>query len=259
MEKLMHTIDLSGNVALITGGSRGMGRATALMLAGAGADVVITYNQQREAGEEVAEQISTLGRQVLLRQCDAASTEQLEAVTSEALSLFGHVDILVSNAGTGTRLALTETPDDEYQRIFDVNVKAFLVTARALVPGMKERRSGRIIAIGSATGQTGRSYLSPSPPVYAAAKAALVGMVRGLARDCGPFGVTVNCIQPGLTRNIGTPNADPTRVAYAVSETPLGRIGEPEDIAGAVLYLASDLAGYVTGVALDVNGGIFIG
>jgi len=255
----MHTIDLSGKVALITGGSRGMGRATALMLAGAGADIVLTYNQQRQAGAEVAAQIEALGRRVLLRQCDAASTEQLEAVTSAALAELGQVDILVSNAGTGTRQPLTETSDDEYRRVFDVNVKAFLVTARALVPGMKERRWGRIIAIGSATGQSGRSYLSPSPPVYAAAKAALVGMVRGLARDCGPFGITVNCIQPGLTRNAGTPIADPARVAYAVGETPMGRIGEPEDIAGAVLYLASELADYVTGIALDVNGGLFMG
>src|SRR3954451_2712380 len=188
----MHTIDLGGKVALITGASRGMGRATALLLAGAGADLVLTYNQQREAGEDVAAQVRPLVRQVLLRQCDAAITEQLEAVTADALADLGHVDILVSNAGTGTRLPLTETPDDEYRRVFDVNVKALLVTARALVPAMQERRWGRVIAIGSATGQTGRSYLSPSPPVYAAAKAALVGMVRGLARDCGPFGITVN-------------------------------------------------------------------
>lgn len=255
----MHTIDLGGKVALITGGSRGMGRATALLLGGAGADVVLSYNQQRAAGEDVASRIEALGRRVLLRQCDAASTEQLDAVTSEALTRFGQIDILVSNAGTGTRQPFAETTDEEYQRVFDVNVKAFLVMARALVPGMKERRWGRVIAIGSATGQSGRSYLSPSPPVYAASKAALVGMVRGLARDCGPFGVTVNCIQPGLTRNAGTPNADPARVAYAVDETPLGRIGEPEDIAGAVLYLASDLASYVTGIALDVNGGLFMG
>jgi NAD(P)-dependent dehydrogenase (short-subunit alcohol dehydrogenase family) len=220
---------------------------------------VFTYNQQRTAGEDVASQIEALGRRVLFRQCDAASSEQLDAVTSEALASFGKVDILVSNAGTGTRQPFAETTDEEYQRVFDVNVKAFLVAARAVVPGMKERRWGRIVAIGSATGQTGRSYLSASPPVYAASKAALVGMVRGLARDCGPFGVTVNCIQPGLTRNAGTPNADPARVAYAVGETPMGRIGEPEDIAGAVLYLASDLASYVTGIALDVNGGLFMG
>lgn len=138
-------------------------------------------------------------------------------------------------------------------------MKAFLAAARAVVPGMKERRWGRVIAIGSATGQTGRSYFSSSPPVYAASKAAIVGMTCGLSRECGPYGVTANCIHPSLTRSDGTPQANPERLAYAVDETPMGRIGEPEDVAGAVLYLASDFASYVTGVVLDVNGGLFMG
>lgn len=252
-------IDLRGRVALITGASRGMGRATALLLGAAGADLVLTYHQNRDAGEDVLRRVEAMGRDALLCQCDVASTEQLEAVAAEALQHFGRVDVLVSNAGTGTRQLLTETTDDEYRRVFDINVKAFLVAARAVVPGMKERRWGRAVAIGSATGQTGRSYLSPSPSVYAGSKAALVGMVRGLARECGPYGVTVNCVQPGLTRNDGTARADPARLAYAVQETPLGRIGEPEDAAGAVLFLVSDYASYVTGVALDVNGGLFMG
>lgn len=252
-------IDLSGKVALITGSSRGMGRATALLLAAAGADVVLTYHQHRDEGEAVLAQVRELGRDALLLACDVAKTDEVEATVARAQERFGHIDILVSNAGTGTPHLLTATSDEEYTRVFDVNVKAFLAAARAVVPGMKERRWGRVIAIGSATGQTGRSYLSSSPPVYAASKAALVGMTRGLARECGPFGVTANCIQPGLTRNDGTPQANPERLAYAVGETPIGRIGEPEDIAGAVLYLASDFASYVTGVALNVNGGLFMG
>jgi 3-oxoacyl-[acyl-carrier protein] reductase len=252
-------IDLSGKVALITGASRGMGRATALLLGAAGADLVLTFRERREAGQEVVDAVTDFGRQVMLLQCEVASTESIEKVVADGLERFGHIDILVSNAGTGTRTPLTQTSDADYYRVFDVNVKGFLAAARALVPGMQARRWGRVIAIGSATGQSGRSYLSPSPPVYAAAKAALVGMCRGLARECGPFGVTVNCIQPGLTRNEGTPSADLARVAFAVSETPLGRIGEPDDIAGAVLYLASEYASYVTGIALDVNGGVFMG
>lgn len=252
-------IDLSGKVALVTGSSRGMGRATALLLAGAGANVIVTYNRDREAGEAVLGQVQNLGRDALLMQCDAASTEQIEGVVAAGQERFGQIDILVSNAGTGTPHLLTATSDAEYYRVFDVNVKAYLATARAVVPGMKERGWGRVIAIGSATGQTGRAYLSPSPAVYAASKAALVGMTRGLARECGPYGVTVNCIQPGLTRNDGNSRADPAKIAYAVNETPMGRIGQPEDIAGAALFLASDYASFVTGVALDVNGGLFMG
>ncbi|MBV9171535.1 MAG: SDR family oxidoreductase [Chloroflexi bacterium] len=243
----------------MTGASRGMGRATSLLLAAAGADLVMTYRERRDAGEDVLEQVRAVGRDALLMQCDAGVTESVEAVVANAQRQFGHIDILVSNAGAGTRAALTETTDQEYQRVFDVNVKGFLAAARRVVPAMQERRWGRVIAIGSATGQSGRSYLSPSPPVYAAAKAALAGMCRALARECGPYGITVNCIQPGLTRNDGTARADPARVAYAVQETPLGRIGEPEDIAGAVLFLASDYASYITGSLLNVNGGLFIG
>jgi 3-oxoacyl-[acyl-carrier protein] reductase len=156
-------IDLSGKVALITGSSRGMGRATALLLAAAGADVVLTYHQHRDAGEAVFARVRELGRDALLLACDVAKTDEIEAAVARAQERFGHIDILVSNAGTGTPHLLTATSDAEYTRVFDVNVKAFLAAARAVAPGMKERRWGRIIAIGSATGQTGRSYLSSSP------------------------------------------------------------------------------------------------
>jgi 3-oxoacyl-[acyl-carrier protein] reductase len=252
-------IDLTGRVALVTGASRGMGRATALLLAEAGAEVVVTYLNNREAGEDVIGRIAALGRGALLVQCDVGRAEQLEATIDQAQRRFGQIDILVSNAGAGVPRLLTETTDEEYARVFDVNVKAFLVASRAVVPGMKERRWGKVVAISSLTGQTGRAFLTQAPAAYAAAKAALVGMVRGLARECAPFGVNVNCIRPGLTGNDGTPRARPELVAIAVDETPLGRIGRPEDTAGAVLFLVSDYASYITGIALDVNGGLYMG
>ena len=142
--------------------------------------------------------------------------------------------------------------------MFDVNVKGYLATARAVVPGMKERRWGKIVAISSVTGKTGKAFLSPSP-TYAAAKAATVGMTRGLARECAPVGINVNCVRPGWTDTEGTARAAPEVKANAIKEMPLGRTGLPEDIAGAVPYLVSEFSKYMTAMALHVSGGLLIG
>jgi len=251
-------IDLDGRVALVTGSARGIGRACALLLAEAGANVVVNYRSNREAGEAVVDRMRQMGRHPLLVQADAGKTDETDAMVRQAIHEYGKIDILVSNAGAGTPFAVADTTDDEYYRVFDINVKGFLSTARAIVPGMKERRWGKIVAISSITGKTGKAFLSPSP-TYAAAKAAIVGMTRGLARECAPFGVNVNCVRPGWTDTEGTSRASPEVKANAIKEMPLGRTGLPEDIAGAVLFLVSDYSAYMTGMALDVNGGLFIG
>ena len=159
----------------------------------------------------------------------------------------------------GTAKPITETSDAEFARVFDLNVRGFLATARAVLPGMKARRSGKVIAISSATGRSGKAFRSPSP-TYAGAKAALIGYAKGLAREGAPFGITANCVCPGWI-DWGTKHAaaPPEVRAQALREIALGRTGTPEDVAGAVLFLASSLGDYVTGATIDVNGGLYMG
>ena len=151
-----------------------------------------------------------------------------------------------------------EITDDEYRRVFDINVKGFVALARAALPAMRDARAGRIIAVSSIVGRSGKAFMSPSP-TYAGAKAALIGYVRGLAREVGPFGITVNAVCPGWV-DWGTKHAAaPAELrASAISQIPLGRTGTAEDIANAIVFLASDQASYLTGVSLDVNGGLYM-
>ena len=258
----MLPIDLAGRVALVTGSSRGIGRAAALLLARAGCDVAVTAASHPEAGEAVVGEIRRLGRKSVLARLDVADTAAVEAAVAEATARLGPIDILVSNAGVGIAKGITEVSDAEHERIFAVNVKGLVATARAVAPGMKERRFGRIVAVSSVTGRSGKAFRSTAP-TYSGAKAAIIGYVKGMARELGPFGITVNAVCPGWTDwedAIGAKHgAAPDWLrAEAVAQIPLGRTGTAEDMAGAILYLASDLASYVTGVSLDVNGGLFI-
>jgi 3-oxoacyl-[acyl-carrier protein] reductase len=254
----MLTIDLGQRVALVTASSRGIGRAIALYLARAGAKVIVTWTADRGAGEDTARAIADAGGMAMLEHLDVTDSAEVDAVVGRAIARWGKVDVLVSNAGVGTALPITETSDAEYARVFDLNVRGFVATARACVPGMKQQRSGKVIAISSVTGRSGKAFRSPSP-TYAGAKAALIGYTKGLARECAPFGIQVNCICPGWI-DWGTKHAAaPAAVrADALSQIPLGRTGTAEDVAGAAAFLASDLADYVTGAVLDVNGGLYM-
>lgn len=259
----MLPIDLSGQVALVTGSARGIGRTAALWLARAGADLVVTWATNRAAGEALVRDIEAVGRAALLGRCDVADTSQIDALASAAHERFGRVDILVANAGAGIATPVTETSDAEHERVFAVNVRGFVAAARAVLPGMKERRSGRVIAVSSVVGRSGRAFRSTSP-TYAGSKAAMLGYVKGMATECGPYGVTVNAVCPGW---IDWADAWGEKHGAAPAELrerakgliPLGRTGTDEDVAGAILFLASPLAGYVTGVSLDVNGGLYMG
>ncbi len=254
----MLPIDLSGRVAFVTASSRGIGRAIALTLGRAGAKVVVTWAADRAAGEDTMRAIAAAGGEAMLEHCDVTDSAEVDAVVARALARWGKVDILVSNAGVGTAVPITETTDAEYARVFDLNVRGFVATARATVPGMKARRSGKVIVISSVTGRSGKAFRSPSPN-YAGAKAALIGYTKGLARECAPFGIQVNCICPGWidwgTKHAAAPEA--VR-ADALSQIPLGRTGTAEDVAGAAVFLASNLSDYMTGTVLDVNGGLYM-
>ncbi len=254
----MFCLDLAGRAAIVTAGSRGIGAASAVALARAGADVCVNYRADAAAAEAVAAAVRAEGRRALVIQADVADSTAVAAMVARAQDAFGRLDILVSNAGAGTRVPMHELTDEEYRRVFDINVKGFVALARAGLPAMRAARAGRIIAISSIVGRSGKAFMSPSP-TYAGAKAALIGYVRGLAREVGPLGITVNAVCPGWV-DWGTKHAAaPAEVrASALSQIPLGRTGTAEDIANAVVFLASDQAAYLTGVSLDVNGGLYM-
>ena len=243
--------DLSGRSAMVTGASMGIGRATALILAQAGADVVLA-SRREPLLEEVSREIEALGRRALVRPLDVRDKAAIFAAVEHAEREFGKLDILVNNAGAHHSMSLEEMTEEAWYHVLDVNLKGTLYCCQAAVPGMKKRRYGRIVNIASITGQTG----GVSGPVnYSASKGGILSMTKTMARDLAPYNITVNSIAPGQidTRMGRLPQE---RLEALLELIPLGRLGRPEEIGYAVLFLASHEAGYITGATLDVNGGI---
>ena len=251
-------LDLAGKTALVTGSSRGIGRMSALYLAKAGCDVVINYAQDRESGERTCEEVREHGRKAHLVQCDVSDSASVEAMVQEGIATFGKIDILVNNAGGGVGVGAVGVTDEIYDKVFDVNVRAYVAASRSVLPTMKTLGWGRIICISSVVGRSGKAFIGTSP-AYAGGKGAVIGYTRSMARELGAFGITANCICPGWIDYPGKKrNVPPGLRESAITEMPMGRVGSDHDIAGAVLYLASVLADYVTGVSLDVNGGLYM-
>ncbi|MCL3859392.1 3-oxoacyl-ACP reductase FabG [Actinotalea sp. K2] len=245
-------LDLTGKRALVTGGGTGIGRAVALELARAGADVALTYRSHD--GAEVAAEITSLGRTSLALPLDATRSDQVDDVVAQAAqALGGGFDVLVNNAGGLVgRHPLAEMTDEHWRAVLDVNLTSTFFVTRAVLATMPD--GGRIVSIGSQAGQNGGGG---GAVAYAAAKSALDGFTRGLAKELGPRGITVNSIAPGFIGETPfhatfTPEAGQRA---AVAGTPLGRAGLPADVAAAVLFLASPAASFTTGTVLDVNGG----
>jgi len=244
--------DLTGKTALITGGSRGLGRAMARGFAEAGADVMITSRHEEElkvAQETVAKGLS---RKVEMRVCDMTDAQQVDDLAKAAVARLGKVDILVNNAGTNIPQPIDQVTDAAWDTTMMLNLTSIMRLTRALVPAMKERKWGRIIHISSVLGLGGKEGRNS----YCATKAALTGLARASALDLGPFNVTVNCIAPGpfLTDLPGKLLSDEQKKHFA-SRTAFGRWGRPEEIVGPALMLASDAGSYVTGSTLLVDGG----
>ncbi len=246
-------LSLSGQVALVTGASRGIGQAIALSLARAGATVIGTATTEEGAAKITEYLLSAghLGRGACLNVTDAKGCEALVDSISKAE---GSVAILVNNAGiTRDNLAM-RMKDEDWSAVIDTNLSAVFRMSRLVMRGMMKARTGRIINITSVVGSMGNAGQAN----YAASKAGVAGMTRALARELGSRNITVNCIAPGFIDTDMTRTLSPEQIAGLTQQIPLGRLGEPKDIAETVSFLASASAGYITGVTLHVNGGMYM-
>ncbi|MDA0839994.1 MAG: SDR family NAD(P)-dependent oxidoreductase [Planctomycetota bacterium] len=246
--------DLTGRVALVTGGSKGLGKAMARGFAEHGADIMICSRKEGELKNAVSEIGDGLDVRVEYKVTDMVNRDAVKELANETISRLGKIDILVNNAGSNVPQPIDEVKDEDWDRILELNLSSVMVLSRAVSPGMKERKWGRIIHISSVLGVGGKEARNS----YCATKSALVGLSQASALDLGPFNITVNCIAPGpfltdLPMNI---LSDEQKRAFA-GRTALGRWGDPKEIVGPALLLASEAGSYITGSTLLVDGGTF--
>ena len=247
--------DLTGRVALVTGGSKGLGKAMARGFAEAGANVIISSRHEAELKAAAAEIAAGTKAKVVYFVADMTNRADVRKLADSALAAMGKVDILVNNAGSNTPQAIDKITDEDWDRIVELNLSSCMALTRALAPQMKERRWGRIIHISSIMGLSSKEARN----AYSATKSALLGLARASALDLGPFGITVNCLAPGpfLTDLPGTLLSDAEKKSFAV-RTALGRWAEPRELAGPALLLASEAGSYITGAVLVVDGGSLV-
>ncbi len=244
-------IDLTGRTAIVTGGARGIGRAITLGLAELGADIgVIARNE--EAGHAVVDQVRALGRRAEFRRCDVADADEAKTAVDELRTALGGVSIVVNNAGITRDGLLLRMKDDDWTSVVDVNLRGAFNVTRAACKYIMKSQNGRIINITSVVGLIG----NPGQANYAASKGGLVGFTKAVAKELAPRGVTVNAVAPGYIETDMTAAIDDKARENLTKAIPAGRYGQPEDVANAVAFLASDLASYITGHVLTVSGGM---
>lgn len=245
---------LSGKIALVTGGGRGIGKAVALTLAGYGADVAVNYSGSREMADETAEQIRSLGRRAAVIRADVSSQEECARMFREAEEQLGKISILVNNAGiTRDNLAIRMS-EEEFTQVLDTNLKGTFFCMQLAAKSMLRQRGGRIVSISSISGVRGNA----GQINYCGAKAGIVGMTKCLARELASRNITVNAVAPGYIDTDMTAVLPEKVKETVLSQVPLGRMGRPEDVAETVAFLASDRAGYITGQTILVDGGMGI-
>ncbi len=245
-------IDLSGRTALVTGGSRGIGRAIAVRLAEQGADVCISYKGNVSAAEQTVAAIEALGRKALAVQADARDQEAAIALVRTALEELGKIDILVNNAGLNRDDLIMRMKPEDWSIVLETNLFGAFYTIKAVTRPMLKARSGRIINITSVSGQAGQEGQAN----YSSSKAGLIGLTKATARELGSRGITANAVAPGFVPTDLTADLPQELLEEAKRRTPLGRFATPEDVAAAVVFLASDEAACITGQVLAVDGGM---
>lgn len=247
------SLGLAGKVAIVTGGSRGIGRAVVDLFSSFGTNVVVNYLQDEHAATATVTMAREQGAEAVAIQADVAQLPEAERLVHETLERFGRIDFLVCNAGIWEGGPVESIAEDLWDRTFEINLKGTWSVCRAAVPVMKQQRSGRIVIVSSTAGQRGEANVSN----YAASKGGQIAFMKSLSTELGSFGINVNCVAPGWVDTDMTTETlrDETRIETILKEIPKGRVATPEDIAGPVVFLCSSWAEHITGDVLSVNGG----
>jgi len=246
--------DLTGKVAIVTGGSRGIGRSVSDALAAQGAHVVLTYVRGEEEAKKAVEAIASRGGKAEAIGFDVADMKATEEAIAAVAKRLGRLDILVANAGIAQDNLLLRVKEEEIDRVFAVNVKGAIASARAATKVMMRARTGRVVFLSSVVGEMGNA----GQAVYSASKAALLGLTKTLAREYASRGITVNAVAPGFIDTDMTTGITPEMKVKMLESIPLGRTGRAEEIAATIAFLCADEAGYITGQTLRVNGGMYV-
>ena len=251
---MQNQFDLTGKVALVTGGSSGIGAATAILLADRGAQVAIGYHGNQEGAEQVRAKIAAAGGKAMAVRADVTRADEIATLAGTVTAQLGAIDILVNNAGSlMQRMRIHEVKPESWDEIQDLNLKSAVLCAQAVAPSMIERRSGAIVNVSSIAGRNGGG---PGASAYASAKGGLISFTKSLAKELAPQGVRVNAVSPGV---IDTPFHErfstPEMMKNFVAAIPLGRVGTPLECAQVIAFLASEAASYVVGETIEVNGG----
>jgi len=244
--------DLSGKAALVTGGSRGIGRSIAIALAEHGADVAVNYNRSKDEATLVTAEIEKLGGKAITVQADVRVPEDVQRMVKETTDAFGKVDVLVNNAGFNRDTLLLRMSIEDWDEVMDLNLRAVFLCTKAVLRPMMRERWGRIINIGSVSGLAG----NVGQANYAAAKSGLIGFTRAVAREMGSRNITSNLVAPGLVITELTKDVREEVVEVVNQRLMIKRLGKPEDIAACVVYIASTEGGYMTGQVISVDGGL---
>jgi len=254
---MSNSFELTGKVALVTGASSGIGRATAEALAANGASVAINFLRNEVGANAARAEIVSAGGSAIVVQADVTRASEVQALTERTVAEFGPIDILVNNAGSLVeRLKILELTEERWDEVIDLNLKSAFLCSKAVAASMIERKTGAIINVSSIAGRTGGALGSIH---YSAAKGGLITFTKGLAKELAPFGIRVNAVSPGV---IDTPYheefSSPEMMKTYTGMIPLGRIGEPAEVARVICFLASDAAGYLAGETIEINGGMFM-
>jgi 3-oxoacyl-[acyl-carrier protein] reductase len=251
------SFDLNGKVALVTGSSSGIGRATAVALAANGARVAVNFHRNETGASEARAQINAAGGSAIVIQADVTRASEVQALIEQTVAQFGPIDILVNNAGSLVeRLKILELSEERWDEVIDLNLKSAFLCCRAVAASMMDRKTGAIVNVSSIAGRNGGALGSIH---YSTAKGGVITFTKGLAKELGPFGVRVNAVSPGV---IDTPYheqfSSPEMMKTYAGMIPLGRIGTPPEVANVICFLASDAASYLAGETIEINGGMFM-